>query len=344
MTDQIIIKENTFMPMLSIDEAVARYNSVVEFTKRVMKPDKDFGIIPGTDKPTLLKPGAEKLCSLFGLAPEFDMVDEITNFDKGIFYYRYKCKLLRNNCIIATGEGSANSMEKKYRYRYINENKATAEEKSTALRTEIKKGKYGNYKVYVVENKEPFDLINTLQKMAQKRALVAATLIAANASEFFTQDIEDITIIDAEFTEETYEHENPKPNVKQKTVAQPVHEKRPYPPEVVKEGLSKMLKDYSDFTPSDKQLNLLRYGLELLFDGDPAVTDKRHCVLYYLTGHASTKDISGSWFKVITEKWLKMAKNPDGSGEYVVDNMAVLEAQAIVAAQLVSEGQTELSV
>jgi len=50
-------------------------------------------------------------------------------------------------------------------------------------------------------------------------------------------------------------------------------------------------------------------------------------VLYYLTGHASTKDISGPWFKVITEKWLKMAKNPDGSGEYVVDKMAVLEAQ-----------------
>ena len=31
----------------------------------------------------------------------------------------------------------------------------------------------------------------TVQKMAQKRALVAATLIATSASEFFTQDIED---------------------------------------------------------------------------------------------------------------------------------------------------------
>jgi len=150
---------------------------------------------------------------------------------------------------------------------------------------------------------------------------------------------EEIEALEGEFREE-------QPRQQAKTTAQPAHKtsERPYPPEVVKDGLTKMLKDYSNFTPSDKQLNLLRYGLELLFDGDPAVTDKRHCVLYYLTGHASTKDISGPWFKVITEKWLKMAKNPDGSGEYVVDKMAVLEAQAIVAAQLVSEGQKELPV
>jgi hypothetical protein len=34
-------------------------------------------------------------------------------------------------------------------------------------------------------------VVNTIQKMAQKRALVAATLLATSASEFFTQDVED---------------------------------------------------------------------------------------------------------------------------------------------------------
>jgi hypothetical protein len=33
--------------------------------------------------------------------------------------------------------------------------------------------------------------VNTIQKMAQKRALIAATLLAVNASEFFTQDLEE---------------------------------------------------------------------------------------------------------------------------------------------------------
>src|SRR5436305_40562 len=36
------------------------------------------------------------------------------------------------------------------------------------------------------------DQVNTIQKMAQKRSLVAAVLIAVNASEFFTQDVEDM--------------------------------------------------------------------------------------------------------------------------------------------------------
>jgi hypothetical protein len=41
--------------------------------------------------------------------------------------------------------------------------------------------------------------VNTVKKMAQKRALVCATLLAVNASEFFTQDLED-QIIEASFT------------------------------------------------------------------------------------------------------------------------------------------------
>jgi hypothetical protein len=35
------------------------------------------------------------------------------------------------------------------------------------------------------------DVINTLQKMAQKRALVGATILATGASEYFTQDVLD---------------------------------------------------------------------------------------------------------------------------------------------------------
>jgi hypothetical protein len=45
--------------------------------------------------------------------------------------------------------------------------------------------------LYRVPNPDGADVVNTIQKMAQKRALVAATLIATSASEFFTQDVED---------------------------------------------------------------------------------------------------------------------------------------------------------
>lgn len=46
--------------------------------------------------------------------------------------------------------------------------------------------------VYRVPNEELPSLVNTIQKMAQKRAFVAAVIIAVNASEFFTQDMEDM--------------------------------------------------------------------------------------------------------------------------------------------------------
>jgi hypothetical protein len=45
--------------------------------------------------------------------------------------------------------------------------------------------------LYRVPNEEVPDLINTLQKMAQKRALVGTVLIAVNGSDYFTQDLED---------------------------------------------------------------------------------------------------------------------------------------------------------
>lgn len=203
MTDQTaIVPSNTgaLMPVLGIQDAIARYNAVVEFTKKVMKSGKDYGVIPGTgDKPTLLKPGAEKLCSLFGLYPIFEPVTIITDFDKGLFYFQYRCTLHRGGQPIASGLGSCNSREKKYRYRNLTEKQASTEDKARAVRVEEKSGKYGNYKVYVVENIEPFDLVNTLDKMAQKRALIAATLIAANASEFFTQDVEDMDFIEGEY-------------------------------------------------------------------------------------------------------------------------------------------------
>ena len=173
-----------------------------QFTKQVMKSGIDYGVIPGTgQKPTLFKPGAEKLTTLFKLSPSFLPLQSITDFDKGFFYFQYQCDLRdQQGNLVGSGIGSCNSKEKKYRYRNIYENKATEAEKAAAVRVDEKTGKYGPYKVYVIENTEPFDQVNTFDKMAQKRALVAATLIAANASEFFTQDIEDLNIVEGEYS------------------------------------------------------------------------------------------------------------------------------------------------
>src|SRR3984885_1209621 len=118
-------RERAFLPAMSMEVALARRAAIVEFTQKIMVRDRDFGEIAGTGKPTLLKPGAEKLCNFFGLEPEFTpVVDEIdwTGAQHGgeaFCYVRYRCRLLRQGRTPGVGEGSCNSWESRYRYRWV---------------------------------------------------------------------------------------------------------------------------------------------------------------------------------------------------------------------------------
>lgn len=363
MTDEIVTLDGSTP---TIQQAIDRYNLIVEYTKRMMKEGKDYGTIPGTGKPTLYKPGAEKLCSLFGLYPEFLVVDSITDFDKGLFYFNYKCILSLNGKPVASGDGSCNSKEKKYRYRNVYENKATEQEKQNALRVETKEGKYGKYKVYVIENTEPFELVNTLSKMAQKRALVAATLIAANASEFFTQDLEDLDIIEGDFQE--VEASQKKPPVKkpapkkpapkkaptngdhpgkvvgkedEPNTAPPTNGKRPFNPDVVKIKIGEAVVDYlaKGWTAKDTDRNMIVPNMEMCFAGDPNSTANRKAVMQYLVGKTSVKDLNDA--EVIAfKKWLNA--KPDNGGEWHPDPKTVQEVIQINTVALKAEGQQEL--
>jgi hypothetical protein len=214
------LDHQSFMPALSVEQAVQRFNTVVEFVRTVMREGIDYGKIPGTDKPTLLKPGAEKLCTLFGLTCRFNLVRSVEDWDgsqhegEAFFYYLYRCQLWRGDSILSEGDGSCNSFEQKYRYR-----EAQRRCPSCGLAAIIKgKEEYGggwlcfkkkggcgmkfadadieitSQPVGRVANENIADQVNTIQKMAQKRALIAATLLAVNGSEFFTQDCEDRVI------------------------------------------------------------------------------------------------------------------------------------------------------
>ena len=209
MTNEIqVVNGNT--PALAREYGVEylreRYQMLVQAAKQVLRDGVDYGVIPGTEKPTLLKPGAEKLATLFGLRPHFELLDKIEDWDNGFFYYRYRCTLVnRYGESVGNAEGSANTKEKRYRWRYIPVWKATENDKARAVRIEERKDKHGRkYKVYVLENDDPYTLVNTVQKVALKRALVAAVLVTTGASEFFTQDLEDVA-------DDTHAPEAPEP-------------------------------------------------------------------------------------------------------------------------------------
>ena len=244
------------VPATNTSGAIARYNAVGDFVKYVLKDGFDYGTIPGTGaKPTLLKPGAEKLCALFGLAITYELVDkemDWTGANHGgepFFYFNYRVRLMKNDRVMGEGEGSCNSWESKYRYRWANEDEVPSwldkahlprrsggkSEFAFAVDKAETGGQYGKPAAYWQEFKDAIangtakkitratktgkimdaweigatqyripntdiaDQVNTLQKMSQKRGLIAATLNTVNASDYFTQDIEDGGIIEGEF-------------------------------------------------------------------------------------------------------------------------------------------------
>ena len=231
MANEIVVSTGAemFMPVMDVKQAVARRGALVGFVQGIMIKGADYGAVPGTDKPTLLKPGAEKLTTFFGLAPVFVSERIVEEFgDDGrepLFFYRYRCELYRMGTLVGSGIGSCNSRESKYRYR--NGQRVCPECQKAAIarskypprnQPNAEPGWYCNGKgggcgaqfdatdrritdqiVGKVPNPDIADLVNTIDKMAQKRALIAAVLIAVNASEFFTQDVEDM-VIDAEYT------------------------------------------------------------------------------------------------------------------------------------------------
>ncbi|CDF57820.1 hypothetical protein [Thermobrachium celere] len=140
-----------------IKREVDSYQAIIKFIKENFREGEDFGKIADYPKPSLLKPGAEKLCSLLNLSAHVDIIEKVENFREGIFHYVCKCTLKNNfGIIVSEGLGSCNSKENKF----LNQN--------------------------------PYGIANTVLKLAKKRALVDAILTATRTSGMFTQDIEDI--------------------------------------------------------------------------------------------------------------------------------------------------------
>ena len=193
------------LQLIPLEQMKKWYDTFSEFTKSILKPGLDFGTIPGVSKPSLFKPGAEKLRFAYQLGSEFKLVDKSEDFVLKFFDYTYRCTIKdRSGRILAQCEGNCSSEETKYKYSFKpNYDLKPSKEEADKLKAE-KKGKQiklnGNWVWHDrVENPEIASLRNTLMKMAQKRAFVGAMLLATGASEFFTQDVEDMDIQETAF-------------------------------------------------------------------------------------------------------------------------------------------------
>jgi hypothetical protein len=179
--------------VLSIRELQTRMQTILDVMANVLEEGKDYGRIPGTDKPTLYKPGAEKLCLTFQLAPSDPRVEDLSTEDEN--RYRLRVPLEGpDGRVVAVGIGAASTNEEKYRWRKVVCEEEWAEAPPSQRREKWFKGR-GSDKPWKGKQvrTSPADVDNTVLKMAHKRAFIHACLLATGASSVFNQDLEDFT-------------------------------------------------------------------------------------------------------------------------------------------------------
>ena len=169
---------------LAPDQVRARSQWVREVTKAALIEGVDYGKIPGTgDKPTLLKPGAEMLLFAAGLGFGMTKVEDADS--RGHHGVTYTCTVRRGDFVVAECDGYAGYDESRF---YV-----SAEDNEARERHWAEKDRRPLNPLKCVEYRAPW---NTLVKMAQKRALVGATLNACAASGLFIADLDDVAGVD----------------------------------------------------------------------------------------------------------------------------------------------------
>lgn len=176
--------------LISAEEIRDHVNVIQKVMQAVMKKDTHYGVIPGSKKPSLYKPGAETLCKTFHIEPSFQ-VEDLSTGDS----YRYRVRCIGTHqgsgTKLGEGVGACSSNEEKYKWR-----RAICPEEFDEAPEGRKRVKFSKYQGKVERTQqiraEPDDIDNTVLKMACKRAQVAMTLNVLAASDIFAQDIEDM--------------------------------------------------------------------------------------------------------------------------------------------------------
>jgi hypothetical protein len=198
-------------PQVSARELVDRLTVIREAMNTAMQRDVDYGVIPGTDKPTLYKPGSEKLSVLFQLDVQlanekrWGPGDHLTVESHATVFHA------PTGARLGYGEGIASTRERKHAYRKqertcpncgqpaVIKGKAAVRRRvavlaeARRLRQQVAGRRPGDrvQEVGEVDNPDLPDLWNTVVKMAEKRARIDAVLAVTGASALFTQDLDD---------------------------------------------------------------------------------------------------------------------------------------------------------
>ena len=187
MENAVVVRE----PLTAV-QIKAQVQLIQEVMKAVMEKDVHYGVIPGTQKPTLYKPGSEKILSTFRIAAYPKEIEDLSTSDE----IRYRVKVhglsLDGYETYGVGIGECSSDEEKYKWR-----KPVCDQEYDETPEDRRRNVWKKYDGKPYQQKQirtnPADVANTILKMAKKRAQIDMTLTATAASDVFDQDLEDMS-------------------------------------------------------------------------------------------------------------------------------------------------------
>jgi hypothetical protein len=184
--------------VLSVRQLVQNVARIQSAMREVMKEGIHYGKIPGTPRPTLLKPGAEVLCLMFRIAIDPDRIEDLSAIDpSGLPYIRYRVRLRFTSQVsgvfLGSAWGDASSLEEKYKWRRATGRKEFDATLSDHRRVKMRRGqqKGSEWEEFQIRT-EAEDISNTILQMAIKRAEVSGTRRVTACSDIFGQDLEDL--------------------------------------------------------------------------------------------------------------------------------------------------------
>ncbi len=131
-------------PIAPPAQIITQQNEMRGFIKEVLEEGRDYGTIPGVDKPSLLQPGAQRINVGFGIIPHYTTLEAQVDHDRvvewskrkkifkdrqwtgdwsiesgtsiGVYRYVVRCELVHRDTGIVVGEslGACSTLEAKY--------------------------------------------------------------------------------------------------------------------------------------------------------------------------------------------------------------------------------------
>lgn len=176
----------------TVAQIKAEVQLIQQVLSEIMIKDVHYGTIPGTPKPTLYKPGSEKILRTFhvGVDPS-ENIQDLSTDDEIRYRVFVKGFNQETGATIGVGCGECSSNEEKYKWRRPVCDEEFNEAPEDRKRQVWKRGQNKNYQQKQVRT-NPADVANTILKMAKKRAQIDMTLTVTAASDVFEQDLEDL--------------------------------------------------------------------------------------------------------------------------------------------------------